>query len=142
MLIRSMIALSDICEVAMAMRMKTICLHCKPEKRPSFSEDNTVPDTRPWLRDNRSVLGKTESERAYYNAFRQRLKRARIALGYSQEQMAKALGMTKANYQKYEDRSKFPLSKIEALALVTHQSIDFVVTGAKPRRTPLRVVGE
>ncbi len=83
-----------------------------------------------------------ESERAFYEAFRIRLKAFRNDLGWSQAKMAKALGLSKANYAKYEDRSKFPLHKLEQLALVTHTSIEYVVTGsrAKTKAAPLRAV--
>lgn len=83
---------------------------------------------------------KTDSESAYYEAFRQRLKEFRAELNYSQTEMAQALGMTKANYQKYEDRSKFPLHKMEALALVTRKPLHFIVTGRKPKTGHLSMV--
>lgn len=84
-----------------------------------------------------------ESERAFYEAFRIRLKAFRTDLGWSQAKMAKALGLSKANYAKYEDRSKFPLHKLEQLASVTHTSIEYVVTGSrtKTKASTLRVVG-
>ena len=75
---------------------------------------------------------------AYYATFRQRLKEMRTQLGYSQDEMALALGLSKANYQKYEDRSKFPLHKLEQLSLVTHQSLDYWVTGRNRRPVPVR----
>lgn len=89
-------------------------------------------------------MPKTEAAGQYYVAFRARLKTLRTDLGYSQEEMATALGLSKANYQKYEDRSKFPLHKLEPLALVTQTSIEFVVTGRarKAKLTPLRVVSK
>lgn len=74
-----------------------------------------------------------QSPGVYYETFRARLKAWRENLGYSQERMARGLGMTKANYQKYEDRSKFPLHKLEALSIVVHLSIEFIVTGKNTR---------
>lgn len=82
---------------------------------------------------------KTASTSAYYDEFRHRLKDLREELRYTQDQMADALGLSKATYQKYEDRSKFPLHKLYQLALVTHQSLEFILTGKK-RKPILRVV--
>lgn len=76
---------------------------------------------------------------AYYSGFRDRLVLLREELDWSQAQMAKALGVPLANYKKYEIRSKFPLHKIELLALVTHETVEYVVTG-NGRSTRLRVV--
>ena len=95
-------------------------------------KDNMVPDRQRLIGDNWSVP-KTKPDSQYYVDFRRRLKDLKDDLGYTQDQMAKALGMSKANYQKYEDRSKFPLHKLEQLALVTHQTLDFIVTGKNPR---------
>lgn len=82
----------------------------------------------------------TTADSAFYEAFRARLKELRTDLDYSQEQMATALGLSKANYQKYEDRSRFPLHKLEQLALVTHQSLDFLITGRNRKGPSLRLV--
>ena len=106
-----------------------------------------MPESLGVIGDNRS-MAKTDSPSAsgsaFYKAFRERLKGFRNELGWSQDKMAKALGLSKANYAKYEDRSKFPLHKLEQLASVTHTSIEYVVTGSrsKVKTPPLRVVGE
>ena len=72
------------------------------------------------------------SERAYYSAFRQRLRSIREELDWSQAEMASALGIPLDNYKKYEIRSKFPPHLFEKFALVTHRNIDFIVTGRGP----------
>lgn len=72
------------------------------------------------------------TESAYYEAFRQRLKDIRADLGWSQARMAEALGVPLVNYKKYEVRSKFPPHLLDRLALVTHRSLDFIVTGRNP----------
>jgi transcriptional regulator with XRE-family HTH domain len=69
------------------------------------------------------------TERAYHQAFRDRLKRLRDDLGYSQSQMAEALGVSLQNYKKYEIRSKFPAHMLNKLALITHRPLKFIVTG-------------
>lgn len=82
----------------------------------------------------------TESKSGYYAAFRARLVKLRLDLDYSQDQMATALGMSKANYEKYEYRSKFPLHKVPQLALITHESLEFILTGKNSRRPTVRAV--
>jgi transcriptional regulator with XRE-family HTH domain len=73
-----------------------------------------------------------ERSRDYYDQFRDRLKAIRAELGYSQEQMATALGISLAVYQKYEIRSKFPPHLLEPLALIARRDIAYVVTGRSP----------
>ena len=70
----------------------------------------------------------------YYDAFRERLKAARLARGLSQSQMATLLGMSTASYKKYEVRDKFPLHFIERLALATDRPIEFWITGKNIRQ--------
>ncbi|MFZ5783952.1 MAG: helix-turn-helix domain-containing protein [Pseudomonadota bacterium] len=101
--------------------------------------DNMVPDALALSRDNQSMqikpatkaLSATEkaTERAYHESFRRRLKDLREELQWSQADMANALGLSLDNYKKYEIRSKFPPHQYEKLALVTHKSVDFIVTG-------------
>ena len=73
----------------------------------------------------------------YYEQFRERLKAIRLDLGFSQEQMAIALGISLAVYQKYEVRSKFPPHLLEKLSLISQRDIGYIVTGRGPT---LRVV--
>jgi transcriptional regulator with XRE-family HTH domain len=78
------------------------------------------------------------TDRAYYDAFRKRIKTIRDELEWSQAEMANALGIPLANYKKYEIRSKFPPHLFERLALVTHRNIEFIVTGRGPN---VRTIG-
>lgn len=75
---------------------------------------------------------------AYYEDFRERLVSLRLQLNWSQPQMADALGLTLARYQKYEIRDKFPLHLIAKLALVTHRDVEFIVTGKISKPTVIR----
>ena len=77
------------------------------------------------------------SERAYHEAFRHRLKQIRGELAWSQADMAEALGVPLENYKKYERRSIFPPHLIAQLALVTHRPLELILTGRGPN---LRVV--
>lgn len=65
----------------------------------------------------------------FYDDFRGRLVDLRLANGYSQDQFADLLEIPRHNYKKYESRSKFPLHCIPRLALVTKESVEFLVTG-------------
>ena len=78
-----------------------------------------------------------ERSRDYYESFRDRLKAIRLDLGFSQDQMAVALGISLAVYQKYEIRSKFPPHLIEKLSLISQRDIAYIVTGRGPA---LRVI--
>lgn len=77
------------------------------------------------------------TERTYHEAFRARLRGIRLDLGWSQLDMAKALGTPLESYKKYEKRSKFPPHLIDQLARVTHRPIEYVLTGRGPN---IRVV--
>jgi transcriptional regulator with XRE-family HTH domain len=74
------------------------------------------------------------TEREYYEAFSARLKATRQSLGWTQAQMAKALGVEYENFKKYEAGVRFPLHVIERLALVTQRSVDYWVTGKNVRQ--------
>jgi transcriptional regulator with XRE-family HTH domain len=74
------------------------------------------------------------TEREYYENFRARLKAARLSLGWTQSQMATALGMEYESFKKCESRDRFPLHLIERLALVTQRPIEFWVTGRNVRQ--------
>lgn len=84
-----------------------------------------------------SATSEDQAERAYHEAFRARLVGLRLDLGYSQPQMAEALGLSLDNYKKYETRSKFPSHLLNKLALVTHRPLEFIVTGHGPNIRPI-----
>lgn len=71
----------------------------------------------------------TEAE--YTAALKRRLVMLRKAKGMTQLQMATALGVQKDAYKKWENLEgrQFPPHLYERLALVTDQSLDFIVTG-------------
>lgn len=83
------------------------------------------------------MVDSTHSERAFHEAFRERLKLIRKELGWSQTDMAEALGIPFENYKKYEQRSKFPPHLFGQLARVTHKPLEFILTGRGPN---LRIV--
>jgi transcriptional regulator with XRE-family HTH domain len=75
------------------------------------------------------VRTKDPGESAYYAAFRARLKDLRTGLGYSQSEMAEALGVSLDRYKKYEIRDRFPAHLLNKLALDTNSPLEYVVTG-------------
>jgi hypothetical protein len=80
------------------------------------------------------------TERQYNEALRQRLVLCREILDKSQPEMAEALGITYAKYQKYETRSAFPPYLFPRLAAVTGRSIEFLVTGRERKKPAISVV--
>jgi transcriptional regulator with XRE-family HTH domain len=78
---------------------------------------------------------KTPSEREYYDAFRRRLKELRLAVDWSQQNMADALGVPLENYKAYEKRVRFPPHLLEKLALITHRELHYLVTGKAASRS-------
>lgn len=81
-------------------------------------------------------------ERAFNDAFLERVKDLRKRRGWTQEQMAQALGIPDKRYSKYETRSPLPPYLIEHFANLTGVSIEFLLTGreARPRRTPVEQI--
>lgn len=80
------------------------------------------------------------TEREYHEAFRSRLVTLRESLGWTQPQMAKALGITVTNLKKYETTYKFPPHLYEQLALITRRDIHYIVTGVNVRQLRQRYV--
>ncbi len=67
--------------------------------------------------------------------FSQRLKAVRTGLGYTQEQMAYALGIQPARYNKYEiGRSEPPYGVLVDLAQVGQVDLDYLIAGRTRRR--------
>jgi len=73
--------------------------------------------------------------RAFNAEYCQRVRALREARGFSQEQMADALGIPADRYRKYEGRSPLPAYLIPRFALIVGRDIEFVVTGRPARRT-------
>jgi len=65
----------------------------------------------------------------FKNAFAKRTKQARIAAGYSQEDMATLLGMDQPKYSKYEKRSLLPHRYVEPFCLAARIEERWLFTG-------------
>jgi DNA-binding XRE family transcriptional regulator len=65
----------------------------------------------------------------YRDHYCARTRLARIAAGYSQEQMATQLGMEQSKYTKYEGRSLLPQRYIEIFCLATRIEERWLITG-------------
>ena len=71
------------------------------------------------------VLGRSD----YTSQVTARTRKLREAKGWTQSQMALALGVTEEAYRKYETRTPLPLALVERFALITERSVHFVITG-------------
>lgn len=76
------------------------------------------------------------SVRAWYAAFRDRLKASREGAGMNQEELAELLDIPLPNYKQIEGSrlTRFPLHKLGKLAKALHVSVDYLVTGKEARR--------
>lgn len=69
-------------------------------------------------------------DKAAFNAgLRDRTKQAREAARLTQEEIAKALGISQGTYKQYETRSVLPLHLIERFAIITRVDPWFLITG-------------
>ncbi len=70
-------------------------------------------------------------------AFGQRLRALRTSLAYTQNQMARALGIQTARYSKYEiGRSEAPYEVLVKIARLAETSLDYLLTGRKAETQP------
>ena len=67
-------------------------------------------------------------------SFPEQLKKARISMGYTQQQVADAMGITNSTYCGYETGKRSPdVAKIKQLSAILHTSGDFLLeTGFSP----------
>ena len=82
-----------------------------------------------------SIYSMVGEERTFNDAYIRRIKTLREALGWTQEEMATALGVPLERYKKYETRSPLPPYLIERFALVVRREPFFVLTGKAQRPT-------
>jgi transcriptional regulator with XRE-family HTH domain len=77
-----------------------------------------------------------EAASLFAQQFIARVREARIARGWTQEQCAVALGVTPVSYRKYETRTVLPMYLLERFALAVNRDIHFIVTGRARRDRP------
>jgi transcriptional regulator with XRE-family HTH domain len=65
----------------------------------------------------------------YQRGVRRRIRNIREAMGWTQQEMASALGIPLETYRKYELRSMMPLHVILRFAQITHHSLDYIISG-------------
>lgn len=77
----------------------------------------------------------SESELAYYVAFRDRLVAARKAADLTQEDLADLLDLPLAVLKQIEGKrlTRFPLHKLERLARALRQPLEYIIAGKSPR---------
>lgn len=98
------------------------------------TRDNVSPLSRPSfpLRENLALphLGMTQppSARLYKQGLARRMKDAREKRGFSQSEMAKALGIKVDRYKKMEQRGSLPPYLIEAFAVFVRRRVLFILT--------------
>jgi len=75
----------------------------------------------------------TPTATAFRAAFCAVTREARLATGWTQEQMATALGIPVARYGKYETRSPMPHEMLPRFAQITRQKVDHMFAVATAR---------
>lgn len=73
------------------------------------------------------------TEREFNEALFKRMRALREGLGWTQTDMARALGVSPANYQKYETRTPLPHFLLERFALIVRRDLTYVLTGRQAR---------
>lgn len=79
-----------------------------------------------------------DREAEFNDALCARVRKLRDERGWTQEQMATALGLPYDRYRKYEYRSPLPMYLVEQFASIVGRDVEYVVTGksAARRRGP------
>jgi ribosome-binding protein aMBF1 (putative translation factor) len=75
-----------------------------------------------------------DNEAAYVAAYCARVRALREARGWTQEQMADALGIPADRYRKYEGRSPLPSYLVERFAGIVGRDVEYVITGKSSGR--------
>lgn len=83
-----------------------------------------------------------QDEDAFIEAFQERLVRARLERGLTQQQLALSLGLKKSTYKKYEarPRSSFPLYLLPKLSIILGRPVEYWVYGNEIPGRRLRVI--
>ncbi len=80
----------------------------------------------------------TYNAEALFNSdFCGRIQQLRKARGWTQEQMATALGVPVDRYRKYKIRSPLPMYLVEQFALAVNEDVAYVVTGKSRKRAEI-----
>lgn len=88
------------------------------------------------------------SVRAFNEAYRGRVRALREGRGWTQEEMAEAIGVPLHSYKKYETRSPLPPHLIGRFAALVGRDIAYVLTGKSeggrrgPRGVPKKQTAE
>lgn len=70
---------------------------------------------------------------AFTTAFIARTRQLREARGFTQAEMATAIGIAAETYRKYETRTVLPLHLLERFSLIVGRDIEYIVTGRQRR---------
>lgn len=76
-------------------------------------------------------MAESNDELLFNNAYCERVRAARIARGWTAEQMATVLAIPPDRYRKYEVRSPLPTYLIERFCLAADIDVLYLITGKK-----------
>jgi len=77
-------------------------------------------------------MADSNDELLFNNAYCERVKAARLARGWTAEQMATVLAIPPDRYRKYEVRSPLPAYLVERFCLAADIELYYLMTGKKP----------
>lgn len=81
-------------------------------------------------------MAEIDSEADYKQGFVTRVAEARVARGWKQWQMAKALGIEQDQYKQYEGRSMMPHRYVWPFCMFANVSFEWLMTGEGRRTVP------
>ena len=100
----------------------------KSKSYPSLDVEKALGHTVP--------MADSDQEAEYKQAFMARVAEARIARGWKQWQMAKALGIPQDQYKQYETRGMMPHRHIWPFCMFANVSFEWLMTGEGRRSVP------
>lgn len=86
----------------------------------------------------KNMMTLTNEQFLFDEALCARVQELRDGKGWTQDQMALALGIPAERYKKYENRSAMPQYLIPKFAQIVDRSIEYVMTGKERKQLPLQ----
>lgn len=93
-----------------------------------YVKDNVSPDFLAQFCDTRCMI-EVKSQEQFVAELCARVARLRTERGWTQQEMAAALGIPFERYKKYENRSAMPPYLIPRFALQVNRDIGYILTG-------------
>lgn len=122
-------SLTPSCSAALSTKVQSSCvmsIRCRDDLSRSQATTSLLAG-----KDNLSILSimKELTTKEFNQAYRLRIRAAREAKGWGQEEMAGFMGVPYATYKKWETRSPMPLSYCEKFAALTGTDHYYLTTG-------------